>query len=181
MSNLKLTPQDRQSIDFAEEERKRLGNEGAIVHANNLNKICAGRFVNATYTTSGAWGSAQIDIYTNYCDSDYFKFSAKNIEIKKAGRYKISAEVYARASCVIGLRIVRKKSDGTISTLANHWSSGSHITIPISIIKGLNVGDLIWFEFYGEAGSAVNIEITGNLGEAGLYGWDIINISTTEG
>lgn len=33
MSNLKLTPQDRQSIDFAEEERKKsLSESGAIVH-----------------------------------------------------------------------------------------------------------------------------------------------------
>lgn len=181
MRKLEFKPQDRQSIDFAEEERKRLSNEGAIVHANKLNKICAGRFVNATYTTSGAWGSTQIDIYTNYRDSDYYNSGNREIEIKKAGIYKISAEVYARASCIIGLKIVRKKNDGTIQTLVNHWSSGSHIEIPVSIVKELRAGDSIWFELYGESGSAVNIEIPSNLGESALYGWDIINISTTEG
>ena len=37
MSNLKLTPQDRQSIDFAEDERlKSLGERGKIIHEKDV-------------------------------------------------------------------------------------------------------------------------------------------------
>lgn len=35
MSNLKLTSQDRQSIDFAEQERKESQTRGAVVHKND--------------------------------------------------------------------------------------------------------------------------------------------------
>ena len=36
MSKLEFKPQDRQSIDFAEEERKRVSKEGSVVHSEEI-------------------------------------------------------------------------------------------------------------------------------------------------
>jgi hypothetical protein len=48
MSNLKLTPQDRQSIDFAEEERKKSQTRGAVVHNDDIKNLADNNLSNVS-------------------------------------------------------------------------------------------------------------------------------------